>query len=129
MVVEHWIGTCCQLECHRRAGCLLATVAAARLQSCPAAATADTCLHRWCQTLLAPDMLICSQALEERQRQLRATDGAPPPRLTSQHLYNTVNAQMGIIQAQVSLLMGQLVGCVVCANGFCSGCERSFTRF
>lgn len=42
-----------------------------------------------------------SQALEERQRQLRAGDGSAPPRLTTQHLYNTVNAQMGIIQMQV----------------------------
>lgn len=41
------------------------------------------------------------QAMEERQRQLRAGD-APPPRLSTQHIYNAVNAQMGIIQAQAS---------------------------
>lgn len=39
--------------------------------------------------------------MEERQRQLRAGD-AQPPRLSTQHIYNAVNAQMGIIQAQAS---------------------------
>ena len=41
-------------------------------------------------------------ALEERQRQLRSGEGGVHPRLTTQHIYNTVNAQMGIIQAQAS---------------------------
>lgn len=59
-------------------------------------------------------MFLCVQALEERQRQLRATDGAPPPRLTSQHLYNTVNAQMGIIQAQVTGRTGGVLYHVPC---------------
>lgn len=55
----------------------------------------------------------CAQAMEERQRALRGGEAAPP-RLTTQHLYNTVNAQMAIIQAQARRAI-VVVCCHACA--------------
>ena len=41
------------------------------------------------------------QALEARQREAHSGEEAPAPRLSTQQLYNTVNAQMAVVQAQV----------------------------
>lgn len=80
-------------------GGLAARCSGARCCRCLAARAAAN----WSQLYGSP-LAPCAytrQAMEERQRQLRAGD-AQPPRLSTQHIYNAVNAQMGIIQAQAS---------------------------
>ncbi len=78
--------------------CLLPQSAVTNVTS-PAAVYALLSYSKFCFTLpLARHHCLHLQAMEERQRQLRSD--AAPLRLTTQHIYNTVNSQMAIIQTQ-----------------------------